>query len=292
MRLSICHETDYRYDEAPNSVIELLRLTPASTANQTVRSWRIDVSGDAALRRSEDAFGNLVHTFSVLSPGENLTITATGTVDTEPTNGVVTGTPERLPVGVYLRNTPLTEPDDAIRDLAAAARAKSGGAPLDRAHAINTMVFESMTYETGRTTAATTASAALESGLGVCQDLTHILIAAARVDGLPARYVSGYQYVEGRPRAMHESHAWAEIHLPDLGWVSFDPTVGMCGTDHYVRLAVGLDTMSASPLRGAIYGGLGEVLDVTVTVDCVFGPSGRQRQTQSGPGGSQSQSMD
>ena len=80
MRLSICHETDYRYDEAPNSVIELLRLTPASTANQTVRSWRIDVSGDAALRRSEDAFGNLVHTFSVLSPGENLTITATGTV--------------------------------------------------------------------------------------------------------------------------------------------------------------------------------------------------------------------
>ncbi|RAH97641.1 transglutaminase [Acuticoccus sediminis] len=289
MRLSICHETDYRYEQAPNSVIELLRLTPASTATQTVRSWRIDVSGDAVLRRSEDAFGNLVHTFSVSSPGESLTITATGTVDTEPTNGVVTGTPERLPVGVFLRHTPLTEPDDAIRDLAAAARAKSSDTPLDRAHALNTMVFETMRYETGRTGVATTAAAALEAGHGVCQDLAHILIAAARADGLPARYISGYQYVEGRPRTSHEAHAWTEIHLPDLGWIAFDPTMGLCGTDHYVRVAVGLDTMSASPLRGAIYGGLGEVLDVTVTVDCApGGPGGRQRQSQGG----QSQSMD
>lgn len=287
MRLSITHETEYRYEQAPNSVIELLRLTPASTATQTVRSWRIDVTSDAVLKRSEDAFGNVVHTFSVLSPGDELTITAMGTVDTEPNNGIIAGTPERLPVGVYLRHTPLTEPDEAIRDLAAAALAKSGPSPLDKAHVLNTMVFESMTYETGRTHAATTAAAALEAGHGVCQDLTHIFVAAARVAGLPARYISGYQYVEGRPRESHESHAWAEVHIADYGWVSFDPTVGLSASDHYVRVAVGLDTMSASPLRGAIYGGLGEVLDVTVTIDCSAGPGGRMRQTQ----GRQTQSM-
>lgn len=291
MRLSISHETDYRYEQGPNSVIEILRLTPASTATQTIRSWRIDVTGDATLRRSEDAFGNLIHTFSVAAPGESLTITAVGVVDTEPTNGVVHGTPERQPLGVYLRHTPLTEPDEAIRDLAAAARTKAGTGPLDRAHAINTMVYESMTYERGRTTTATTAADALEAGHGVCQDLTHIFLAAARADGLPARYVSGYQYVEGRPRAQHESHAWAEVYVDEFGWIAFDPTVGLCTTDCYVRVGVGLDTMSASPMRGAIYGGLGEVLGVTVTVDCLGGgPGSGRRSTMSQSQNGQSQS--
>ena len=318
MRLAISHETDYRYEQAPHSVIELLRLTPPSTANQTVRSWRIDVTGDATLRRAVDAFGNIVHTFSVSSPGENLTISATGIVDTAPSDGVLRDARGPLPLGVYLRQTDLTEPSEGIRDLVGAARAKCGAEPLERAHALNTMVFETMTYETGRTTVATTAADALEAGHGVCQDLTHILVSAARADGLPARYVSGYQYLEDRPRSTHESHAWAEIFVDGLGWVSFDPTMGLSSTENYVRVAVGLDTMGASPLRGAVYGGLGEVLNVTVTVDAPFGGFSRQRQSlghqsqggqsqggqsqggqsqggqsQGGPsGGGQSQSMD
>jgi len=69
--------------------------------------------------------------------------------------------------------------------------------------------------------------------------------------------------------------------------------MGLCATDCYVRVGVGLDTMSASPMRGAIYGGLGEVLDVTVTVDCLGGGPGngrrgRMSQSQSGLGQSQS----
>lgn len=289
MRLTISHETGYRYQTAPNSVIELLRLTPASTASQTIRSWRIDVTGDAVLRRSEDAFGNIVHSFSVLQPGNDLRITASGTVDTEPGDGVVAGAPERQPLGVYLRQTALTEVEKAVREFAAAARAKAGDNALDRAHALNVMVYETMTYERGRTTVATTASAALETGRGVCQDLTHLLVAAARADGLPARYVAGYQYVEGLPRAAHDPHAWAEIHVDGLGWVSFDPTVGTSATDAYARVAVGLDTLGASPLRGAIYGGLGEVLDVTVTVERLGRATG-QSQSQGQGGQSQSQS--
>ena len=50
-------------------------------------------------------------------------------------------------------------------------------------------------------------------------------------------------------------HAWAEAHVPGLGWVGFDPANGFCVTDQYVRVAIGLDYLGAAPVRGAHYGG-------------------------------------
>jgi len=282
MRLSIHHETRYSYDTAPSFVIEVLRLTPYNTSTQSVCEWRIDVTGDAMLNRDEDAFGNVTHTFTLSSPGNELVIAATGTVETEPTNGVVSGTRERLPVGVYLRETDLTAPDAALLELVSRARAASDGTPLTRAHNLNALVHETMGFDEGVTTVATTAAEALAHGHGVCQDLAHVLVAAARADGLPARYVSGYQFSHGRARDEHASHAWAEIFVGGLGWVSFDPTAGTSATDAYVRLAVGLDYLSASPVRGAIYGGSGETLAVDVAMERAGrgGDAWRQSQQQ------------
>ena len=45
-------------------LIQVLRLTPRDHDGQHLRSWRIEPSADGRLRRSEDCFGNLVHTFS------------------------------------------------------------------------------------------------------------------------------------------------------------------------------------------------------------------------------------
>ena len=302
MRLTIQHETLYTYTAAPNSVIEVLRLTPTSTDTQTVRTWRIDVTGDAVLRRSEDAFGNITHTFTLPDPGEALTITATGTVETDPTTGIVGGTRERQPRGVFMRTTPLTEPDAAIAEIVATARAEGDGSTLDLAHRINLLVHRAIAYIPGTTTVATPAADALAAGSGVCQDLAHILLAAARHAGLPARYVSGYRFTEDRPRDQHDPHAWVEIFVDKIGWISFDPTVGASATNAYVRIAIGLDYMSASPVRGAVYGGAGEELGVKVTIDHTgsFQPKtqsqtqGGQSQTQGGQSqtqGGQSQSQ-
>jgi transglutaminase-like putative cysteine protease len=114
------------------------------------------------------------------------------------------------------------------------------------------------------------------------QDLTHIFIAAARALGAPARYVAGYfrqgdgTFAEGARKAAgevasqsadHEAgHAWAEVHVPDLGWVGFDPVNGVCATDHHVRVAVGLDYLGAAPVRGAHYGGGREDVAVSLRV--------------------------
>jgi transglutaminase-like putative cysteine protease len=88
---------------------------------------------------------------------------------------------------------------------------------------------------------------------------------AARVLGVPARYVNGYFLTEtDEPSEAH--HAWAEAYIEGLGWLGFDPANGICPTDHYVRLACGLDAGSAAPIRGTRRGGTDEVLDVLVEV--------------------------
>jgi len=287
MRLTIQHETRYEYETPPVSVIELLRLTPCNTDTQSVRDWAIVVSGDVALHRFEDAFGNVNHTFTTAVGDEPLVITATGVVETTGTSGVISGGPERLPVGVYLRETDLTLPSPELLALGSEARNASDGTALDCAHTLNRLVHERMTFTEGTTESATTATEALAAGQGVCQDLAHVLIASARLVDLPARYVSGYQYAEGRARDAHAGHAWVEIFIDGLGWVSFDPTAGGSADDAYVRVAMGLDTLSAGPIRGSAYGGEGETLEVNVTMD--DGSGGPFRSQSQSQGSAQSQ---
>ena len=59
---------------------------------------------------------------------------------------------------------------------------------------------------------------------------------------------------------------WAEAWVEDLGWVGFDPANGICPTEHYVRVAVGLDALGATPIRGTSYGGGQESLTVALHV--------------------------
>ena len=54
--------------------------------------------------------------------------------------------------------------------------------------------------------------------------------------------------------------------MPDLGWVGFDPANGICPTDAYVRVAVGLDYLGAAPVRGAAPAAATETMDVKLRV--------------------------
>ncbi len=55
--------------------------------------------------------------------------------------------------------------------------------------------------------------------------------------------------------------------VPELGWIAFDAANGICATDAHVRVAVGLDYLGASPLRGTRYGGGSETLTVRLQVE-------------------------
>jgi transglutaminase-like putative cysteine protease len=267
MRIRVSHATTYIYDTPPTGVTQLLRKTPRNHDGQYVLNWRLDLSQDCLLHQHEDAFGNITHSFTAEGPFTELTVAVEGEVDTQDTGGVVAGTLERFPPSLFLRDTDLTEPDAAITEFAETACAAADGGMLAQLHGLLRALHEEMTFDTDPTHTSTTAAEAFKLKSGVCQDLAHIFIAAARQRGVPARYVGGHFYRSDGVTAQDAGHAWAEAYIENLGWVGFDPTHGMCVTEAYVRVAVGLDYLGAAPVRGARFGGGGETLKVAVHVD-------------------------
>lgn len=266
MRIRISHLTSYRYETPASGVIQILRMTPRNHDGQHVVRWRIDVSADCRLDQHEDAFGNITHAFTADGPLEAVDVQVEGEVETRDTEGLVHGTIERFPSSLYLRETALTQPDERIVDLAHATRDATGGDVLRLLHVLLERLHGGMTYDPDPTHTATSAAEAFRLGRGVCQDLAHIFIAAARSVDVPARYVGGYFHRADGVSEQEAGHAWAEAYVPSLGWIAFDPANGICATDAHVRTAVGLDYLGASPLRGTRYGGAGEALTVQVRV--------------------------
>jgi transglutaminase-like putative cysteine protease len=266
MRIRISHESIYRYGAPVAGVIQTLRLTPRNHDGQYVVSWRIDISEDCRLDHHEDAFGNITHTFTAEGAFTELGVTVDGEVETQDTNGIVRGAIERFPPTLFLRETALTRPDTAILAFAREARAASGEDTLALLHHMTERLHREIVFDTDPTHTATTAAEAFALRRGVCQDLSHIFITAARSLDIPARYVGGYFHRADGVVRQEAGHAWAEAFVPDIGWVGFDPANGISPTDQHVRVAIGLDFLGASPVRGARKGGGSEALTVTIEV--------------------------
>lgn len=262
MRISIGHVSRYSYSEPTKYSILALRLTPPSFQSQRVLDWRIVAPGIDKARSFQDGFGNVVHLTSCTDRHSESLVIAKGVVDTEDSAGVVRGLFDPAPLSIYRRQTAKTLANDAIRSL---ARVASRSCNVEGMHELMDAIRDAIAYRIGVTDSHTTAADALRDGVGVCQDHAHVFISAVRSLGIPARYVSGYLF-SGGDEPSEANHAWAEVWINDLGWVGFDPANGVCPTEHYVRLAAGLDATFAAPIRGMRHGIANEELDVIVEV--------------------------
>lgn len=258
MRLSVHHETRYRFTEPQARIVQLLRLFPGDTSHQTVVNWRIDVDCDARLREGFDGYGNITQMLYAEGPVDTLVLSVSGEALLTEQDGPIEGTDEPFPPDLFRRVTPLTRADALIEGLGqgddlgamtALAGAIHARWPLDR-----------------RPTPAirSAAEAAGDDRLGP-RDMAQIFIAAARAQGVPARYVSGYSLSGDDERRTAAPHAWAEAYVSG-GWYAFDPaTGGRSGLDH-IRVAVALDAAGAAPIAGVRMGAGEEELDVDIRV--------------------------
>jgi transglutaminase-like putative cysteine protease len=262
MQLTIVHDTVYRYGQAAHMIIQALRMWPAPSAGQTIASWQVDVDGRRLQPTCNDGFGNPVATHTVDRSIETLRLSVRGSVNTRDLHGVHGDRKELLPPMFYLSSTALTQSNAEIDALAQSSA--GSGSDLERLHRLNNGVRDRIDYLPYQTDAETTAIEAFNAGAGVCQDHAHVLIAAARSLGYPARYVSGYLCpIEGMAAA---SHAWAEIFVSDLGWLGFDAANRQSPDERYVRIACGRDYRDAAPVRGVRLGGIAESLEVQVSI--------------------------
>jgi transglutaminase-like putative cysteine protease len=127
-------------------------------------------------------------------------------------------------------------------------------------------------YEPRAIKGTQTPTETLALGSGTCRDFALFMIEAVRSLGMAARFVTGYLYdpsIDGASDGMVGSgatHAWVQVYLSGAGWVEFDPTNGLVGGAHLIRVAVARDPRQAIPLYGAYNGYASDFIEMTVDV--------------------------
>ncbi|MGN1393572.1 MAG: transglutaminase N-terminal domain-containing protein [Succinivibrionaceae bacterium] len=260
MILKIEHKTTYTYDTDVKYSIQHLRLTPRKASNQRIISWVLETPYPAQV--ITDGFNNEVHILTMDKTHKNLTFVAKGMVEV---NGQEAIGDDGLDPIFYLRNTELTKPGELIKKFANKYSMDMRPIDLSLKDMANELL-KFIPYDKTKTNTKTTAEQAMELGGGVCQDHTHIFISCCRVRNIPARYVSGYIYTPNEDHV--SSHAWAEAYF-DGGWHTFDVSNQLFSPSQHIKIAIGLDYLSACPVRGMRIGGDTETMSTETRVTTV-----------------------
>ncbi len=263
MQLQISHTTHYRYDKPVDYALQRVHLRPPNMNIQEVNSWKLDIEGGRIEASYIDHYGNHSDLVSINAGAQTLAITATGAVTTYDTSGIVGKTYGRAPLWHFLQSTPLTVAGPKIRALSEIIGRSDD--KLSGLHAMSAALLEAAPFKVGETDMKTKAEDVFAIGSGVCQDHAHIFAAAARFVGIPTRYVSGYLMINDQID-QDAGHAWAEVHLDELGWVGFDVSNGVAPDEKYVRLAMGRDARDAAPIKGMRLGDSDETMIVSLQV--------------------------
>jgi transglutaminase-like putative cysteine protease len=277
MLLRIHHLTHFRYRAPVTGSSNELRLHPVSSDPNRLPFFLLNVQPPTRLRHFRDDFLNHVHWFELPEPHTELRIEATSQVHTS--SPYADGMPapvdfsdlvsDGLDDGLhpFLGDSPYITLDPNLWRLALDIR---DGRPeaFSTALAIMDHLHGTWKYDASATHVGTTATEAMRTQAGVCQDFAHVMIGLCRSLGIPARYVSGYLHDgSGGLRGAQASHAWCEVHLPGQGWFGLDPTNRCPADDRHVKIATGRDYSDAAPIRGTLTGPTNATREMLVEVE-------------------------
>ncbi len=261
MHIAVRWESSYLYSEAVRLLHTELRVIPADGFGQRRISASLTLTPQAPLQLLKDAFGNEYHHADFLDEIDHVHVALHAELETQqPTEH---DEPSPLMRHLYLSPSLRSPLDPAVAEL---FEGISGDLdPVTAGLAISSLLHERFGFRVGSTDVGSTALDLLNVGHGVCQDFTHLMLAALRMRGIPARYVSGYLAPDVGEEAAQASHAWVQLLAPD-GWHGFDPANDSPQDGRYVVTAVGRDYDDVPPIRGAFTGSAAEHWSTMVRV--------------------------
>lgn len=267
MRFEVTHVTDYRYSAPVRLGRQLLRLTPRDEGQGAL--WSEITAGPAPSARevARDSYGNTLTALEFSGETAQLRIESRFRVEVPVPDPLRQELPP-LPWATAPEQAaflgPVAEPVRAFsQDLGAGA----GGDAARFLDALNRWLFENIDRHIRDRGAAHDPVHLLADRNGACRDISRLFIAAARGQGMPARFVSGYQARAETPDGRRHLHAWAEIWLPGTGWRGFDATHGVPVTDGHVALAVAPDQDETMQLEGGFWGeGVQSTMGYEITI--------------------------
>ena len=288
MIYALRHTTTYSYESPVGFARCVLRLTPRTSASQTLLKGTVQVTPrPSSTLEGTGPFGERTHTVIIDKPHRKLIIDARSRVDVhapavgdpkdspgwEEVRAVAYETHDLEPEGpaAFLYPTRRTPVTPAITDYARSSFA-AGRPVIEAAAELMTRIRADFAYDPEATTVSTPAAEAFTARHGVCQDFAHIMISGLRGLGLPAAYVSGYLRTvppPGKPRleGADATHAWVSLWCGEgRGWIGFDPTNAILVENDHIVLAVGRDYSDVAPVDGVILAPGDQTLKVEVDV--------------------------
>ena len=278
---AIRHTTRFTYTSSVSESVMELRMRPATDGLQRCLQFEVEVSPRARVFAYRDFLGNWVHHFDIPSRHSHLHITARAQVQVdEPALR-----PQRLSDDAWTEVEGWQESGDHwdfrqpshfvtwspallefVESLGPAGTRQAD--PLSTARELMGAIHRGLEYAPNSTRVDSPIDEALAARRGVCQDFTHVMLAALRRIGLPCRYVSGYVAprvsAQGPAESAIATHAWLEVLLPQCGWVGLDPTHNVDTGLRHVRVAIGRDYADVPPTRGTFKGITSSTLAVSV----------------------------
>ena len=296
-RYHLLHATEFRYDGPVSESYNEVRLRPIHDETQSCLSFRLLTNPASRGTSYRDSFGNWVHQFNILPKHQSLKIEAESVVlahdaPVPQANGMKLSELDSHREDLEEQYLDFVIPTAYVPHLAkldeliTAASQSCDGSISGFVQAASDLIHERFKYVKGATHVNSSIEDSLSVGAGVCQDFAHLLLGVVRKRGLPARYVSGYLVPESAsaPDAKlqeviggYASHAWAEVYLPDSGWIGLDPTLGLPLGLQHVRVAYGRDYGDVAPVRGVYKGHAGQRLSVDVRVRPALDDDGREQ---------------
>lgn len=165
-----------------------LRCLPFDTPSQRIELINVDIEPHNMLTETADGFGNRVLTDRIIEPHSKFVAIVEGKASLDFSKREK----EELNC-IYKYPSQHTIPGEKIIELVSGLGDMANLTALETAQAVSKRIGEVFSYKSGVTNINTTAEEALHLGCGVCQDYAHIFLSAARLSGVPARYVAGIQ---------------------------------------------------------------------------------------------------
>lgn len=278
MKLFVRHELNYRYTGPVSLAPHVLHLHPPTNAHLRVDRYELRIEPEPEkLVAGTDVEGNHQHVFFHGQPTDFLNVTAEMNVETllknpfdflfHPTDAqrMPFQYPENLKrvLHPYLVAEGVTT---LVEQFARQVAAEADWQTLPFLTRLNETIRHGFAYEIRETGHPMPPEHVLIQRKGSCRDYVSLYLAACRVLGLAARFVSGYYF--GVLKEHQHLHAWAEVYLPGAGWRGFDPTQNCAVADRHVPLAASAVPRLVTPTLGgfAHKGGISSHLHARVEV--------------------------
>lgn len=273
MRYDVRVRFEYAYQPPVAGGTHLVRIAPMMLdPTQRVIASSIVFDPEPVERSARhDFFGNSVVEVSYREPHAKLKVSMSARVRVEPPGatfdvspGIATLSRELAGVLSLASGSPhhFTAPSPRVAlsgEITEYGRASLGaGSVRAILQDLGERINRDFVYDGESTEVETPPEVAFRQRRGVCQDFTHVMIAALRGIGIPAGYVSGYlrtQPPPGKPRlaGTDAMHAWVWAWCGnETGWLAYDPTNRtFAGEDHIVA-ALGRDYDDVAPISGVL----------------------------------------